>query len=361
MRVERLILKNFRNIESLELLPYGEMNVICGENAQGKTNIIEALWLFSGAKSFRSSKDSSFIKFGENKALAEVEFIFGGVKNDAQMEFNEKRTACLCGKKLSNPSKLAGIFNAVVFSPYDLSLVKDGPAARRKFADTAIGQLYPNYIELLRNYIRAVSQRNKIIKDYKYDGSLCVMLDVFEEEMAQNGAKIIEYRKRYLRLLSRFLPEIYSGLSLGKENIEANYISSFGKEKNAESIKKLLENSRKNDSFTGVTSLGPHRDDIEFKINGVSVRSYGSQGQKRSCALSLKLGQGEIINEISGEYPIFLLDDVMSELDPTRQNYILNHIKGRQSFITCCDPNNTAGLKKGKIFSVCGGKAEECI
>lgn len=357
MRVERLCLKSFRNIEYTEITPFEEMNVICGENAQGKTNIIEALWLFSGAKSFRANKDSSFIRFGSEKARCEVDFIFGGVKNNAAMEFSEKRTAILNEKTLAAPSRLAGSFNAVVFSPYDLSLVKDGPAARRKFADTALGQLYPNYIELLREYLRAVSQRNRIIKDYRYDGSLSVMLDVFEDEIAEKGAKIISYRKRYLELISRFLPEIYSGLSFGREKISAQYVSLCSED----NLREALLTARKGDSFTGVTSYGPHRDDIEFKIDGVSVRSYGSQGQKRSCALSLKLAQGEIINEVAGEYPIILLDDVMSELDPTRQNYILNHIKEKQSFITCCDPSNTAGLKNGRIFTVKGGKAEQCI
>ncbi len=354
MIINSLKIKNFRNINNIELEPFDGMNVICGENAQGKTNIIEAIWLFSGAKSFRAVKDSSFILFGKEKAQNELEFISGGIKNTAIINFDEKRSIILNDKNLKSTVNMAGIFNAILFSPYDLSLVKDGPSARRKFIDLAIGQLYPNYIEILHSYIRAVTQRNQIIKDYKYDGSLAVMLDVFEGEIAAKGEKIIDYRKKYLEKLKMYLPDIYFGLSAKKENIEAEYKTS------GENLIDALKESRKNDTYTGVTSIGPHRDDIEFKINGISVRSYGSQGQKRSCALALKLAQGEILNEITGEYPVILLDDVMSELDPSRQNYILNHIKGKQAFITCCDFSNIEGLKKGKIIEIKEGKIINC-
>ncbi len=354
MRINSLTLKNFRNIGEMNFTPYEEMNVICGENAQGKTNIIEAIWLFSGAKSFRASKDSTFVKFGEAFAENMLNFSSGGIENTAVMRYEEKRTAFLNEKQLKSPSALAGVFDAVVFSPYDLAIVKDGPNLRRRFVDTAVGQLYPNFIDILRDYTRAVTQRNQIIKDYKYDGSLSVMLDVFEQEIAQKGEKIIEYRRAYIEKIKGFLPEIYNGLSSSKESITAEYVTTNG------NLAELIKNSRKSDTYTGVTSVGPHRDDVEFKINGISVRGYGSQGQKRSCALSLKLAQGEIINELKNEYPIILLDDVMSELDPSRQNYILNHIKGRQSFITCCDPSNTAGLKKGKIFGIKEGRIEDC-
>lgn len=354
MRVERLSCQNFRNLSNITIYPDSEMNVICGENAQGKTNIIEALWLFTGAKSFRASKDSSFINFNSDEAKCEIEFISAGVKNDAQMKFGEKRTAFLNEKPLSNPSKLAGSFNAIVFSPADLSLIKDGPAGRRRFLDVAIGQLYPNYIEILKSYTRAVSQRNKIIKEYKFDASLSVMLDVFEEEIASSGSKIIKYRRRYLEETVKYVPSIYSGLSGGKENIEAFYITLCDENE----LKAKLFEKRKEDMFSGVTSVGPHRDDIEFKINGTDVRLYGSQGQKRSSALSLKLAQAEIIKSNTGEYPICLLDDVMSELDPVRQNYIFNHIKGWQSFITCCDPSSVERLKEGKIFTVSNGEVD---
>lgn len=353
MKVKKLEIQNFRNISSLNLEFDDETNVICGENAQGKTNIIEALWLFSGAKSFRNSKDNEFIKFGESRAKIYTEFDMLGVENQASIIFDDKKTAFLNDKKLSNTSALAGKYNAVVFSPSDLTLVTDGPDKRRRFLDTAIGQLYPNYIEILRNYSRAVMQRNKIIKDYRYDKTISIMLDVFEAEIVDMGNKIISYRKRYIDILNKYVSKIYEGISSGKEKIDISYNFKSGEILD----KEVLKNSREIDMFTSTTSVGPHRDDIGFNINEISARSFGSQGQKRSIALSLKLAGAEVIKEISGEYPICLLDDVMSELDENRQNYILNHIKNWQSFITCCDTANIKNLKTGKVITIRNGGA----
>jgi len=352
MKVLKLNCKNFRNIEYTSLEPCEEMNVICGENAQGKTNLIEAIWLFTGAKSFRGSKDAEFVKIGCEKAVCELEFFAEGIEKEASIEISERRQAFLNQTRLKSASKLAGNFNAIIFSPNDLKLVAEGPNVRRRFLDTALGQLYPSYIEILKNYTRAVSQRNRIIKDYKYDSTLSVMLDVFENEIAENGKKLINLRKRYIDTLNEFLPTIYSGLSSGKEILDTSYICRCEGEELAQRLNML----RKEDMFSGTTSVGPHRDDIEFKINGISARSYGSQGQKRSVALSLKLAEAEVLKKNVGECPIFLLDDVMSELDPSRQDFILNHIKGMQTFLTCCDPSNIKNLKAGKIFNVKEGK-----
>jgi len=351
MRILKLNLKDYRNISCMEFNPDKEMNVICGENAQGKTNILEAMWLFTGAKSFRTNKDSNFVKFGSEKASLYLEFLSEGVEKTASIEISDKRRAVLQETKLKSPSLLAGNFNAVVFSPADLRIVNDGPAVRRRFLDTGIGQLYPSYIDLLRNYLRAVTQRNKIIKDFKFDPSLSVMLDVFEDEIVSNGVKIINLRKRYIDTVNKFLPEVYNGISSGKETLDTEYITESDCD-----FKDKLVNSRKEDMFTGVTSVGPHRDDIEFKINGISARNFGSQGQKRSVALSLKLAEAKVLEKVVGECPVFLLDDVMSELDPERQNFILNHIKGMQVFITCCDPSNIKQLENGKIFKIQEGR-----
>ncbi len=351
MKVKKLEIQNFRNISNLNLEFDDEINVICGENAQGKTNIIEALWLFSGAKSFRNSKDNEFLKFGEKKAKISIDYEMFGVENNAEIIFDNKKTAILNEKKLSNTSNFAGKYNAIVFSPSDLTLVTDGPEKRRRFLDTAIGQLYPNYIEILRNYSRAVMQRNKIIKDYRYDKTISIMLDVFENEIVDMGNKIINYRKKYINILNKYVSKIYDGISCGKEKIEIFYIS-----KNDEFNLEKIKNSREIDMYTSTTSVGPHRDDIYFKINDVNVRNFGSQGQKRSVALSLKLAGAEVTKEISGEYPICLLDDVMSELDENRQNYILNHIRNWQSFITCCDTSNIKNLKSGKVIKIENGE-----
>ncbi|MBR3908882.1 MAG: DNA replication/repair protein RecF [Clostridia bacterium] len=350
MIVLNLECKNFRNLSDVSITPCDGMNVICGENAQGKTNLIEAIWLFTGAKSFRCSKDKEFVNFEKQKAVCNLNFKSEGIENTAKIEISEKRTAFFNETRQKTVANLAGKFNAIIFSPSDLQLVSDGPSKRRKFIDTAIGQIYPTYIKILKNYTRAVIQRNQIIKDFRYDSTVSVLLDVFESEIAENGEKIINLRKRYLETLSEFLPKLYDGISKGKEILETNYICNC-EENLAEKLKEL----RKEDMFSGVTSCGPHRDDIEFKINGISARNFGSQGQKRSVALAVKLAEAEVIRKKTGECPVILLDDVMSELDKTRQNFILNHIDGMQSFLTCCDESNIENLKSGKKFTVRNG------
>lgn len=352
MKVNKLCCKNFRNIEFAEIFPCDSMNVICGENAQGKTNLLESIWLFTGAKSFRSAKDNNFLRFGEKKAVCELFFESEGIEKEAKIEIIDKRKAFLNGNQLKSPSLLAGNFNAIVFSPNDLRIVTDGPSLRRKFLDIALGQLYPSYIEILRKYTRAVTQRNQLIKDYRYDSTVSIMLDVFEEEISQEGKKIVDYRRKYIEKLNSYLPKVYHGISSGKEILETSYITYD----DSTDLAELLLYSRKEDMYSGVTSIGPHRDDIEFKINGIDVRKFGSQGQKRSVALSLKLAEAEVIKEKTGECPTFLLDDIMSELDPNRQDFILNHIDGMQTFLTCCDPSNFKNLKAGKIINVKEGK-----
>ncbi len=343
--------KNFRNLSNVHISPCENMNVICGENAQGKTNLIEAIWLFTGAKSFRGVKDSEFLKFGEEKAVCNLEFKSKGIKTKASLQFEDKKYAFLNEKKLKSVAALAGNFNSIVFSPIDLNIVSEGPKIRRKFIDSAICQIYPSYISVLKQYIRAVTQRNQIIKDFKYDSTVSVMLDVFENEIATLGKKITDMRKRYLELLSDFLPTLYDGISKGKEKLEVNYIMS-----SEENLEEALKKTRKEDMLSGVTSIGPHRDDIDFKINNISARNFGSQGQKRSVALAVKLAEAEVINKKTGEYPVILLDDVMSELDKSRQNFVLNHTKDMQTFLSCCDYTNIENLKKGKIFNVKGGE-----
>ena len=352
MRIKSLKIENFRNIKDIQIFPSDEMNVIYGENAQGKTNIIEAIWLFTGAKSFRGAKDEELKRFSCEKARLKIEFEAEKIEKSAQIEINDKRIACLNEKPLKSVSHLAGKFNAIIFSPTDLRLLSDGPKVRRKFLDMAICQLYPTYIEILRGYTKAVTQRNKILKDFKNNSSVLPLLDVFENEIALSGEKIIKYRLRYIEILKEFIPEIYKGISNGRENLEIEYISS----NKSENLLTDLKNSRKEDMFTYKTSVGPHRDDLEFKINGISAKNFGSQGQKRSVALSLKLAEAEILKKTTGEYPICLLDDIMSELDPKRQNFILNHIKEMQTFLSCCDPETLKNLKEGKRFQIKSGE-----
>lgn len=352
MTVKKIKCKNFRNLKNINIEPAESMNIICGENAQGKTNLLEAIWLFCGAKSFKNAKDSELINFNAQFFENEISFICEGIEKTAKIRNENTREAYLNNKKLKSPSLLAGSFYCVCFNPDDLSLVKEGPNLRRKFLDIAIGQLNPNYISLLKIYTRAIKQRNDILKKVYKDASLLPIIEEFEIKAAETGEKITEYRKNYIKTLLLSAPEIYNGISGGKESLTIEYMPSYY----GVNLLEALNNSRKKDILAGATSVGPHRDDIIFKINGKNARDFASQGQQRSIALSLKLSEAKIIFEKTGEYPVILLDDVMSELDESRQNYILNNIKGRQVFLTCCEENNFKNLYEGKIIKIKNGE-----
>lgn len=352
MEVKSLSGENFRNLLPFSIDFCQGMNVIYGDNAQGKTNLIEALWLFTGAKSFRTTKDSEMVAFGSSSASLSLDFISGGIEREAKISITNRRTAELDTKKLKSAAGLVGNFCATVFSPVDLSIVKEGPALRRRFIDLAIGQLYPSYVAVLKQYNRAVTQRNTLLKGMEGQLQNTEMLDVFENEIASLGEKIIDYRVKYCAHVTSNASDIYNELSSLREELTVEYLPSCPTEELAEK----LYNARKTDIFSGITSVGPHRDDLDFKINGISARAFGSQGQQRSVALSLKLAEARTLKDITGEQPVAILDDVMSELDPDRQAFILNHIKDWQVFITCCDPTNVKPLKEGKVFTVMGGK-----
>lgn len=357
MIFKKLTLKNFRNFDEQGFEFDSGMNIIFGQNAQGKTNILEALWLFTGAKSFRGSKDSELVKFENQKATIKLDFFDDGRDQECLINIEKGRTAVLNGVDEGNASAIAGKIYAIVFSPNDLNIIKDGPAFRRKFMDTCLCQLYPKYISISRRYLKALDQRNSILKNLKFNPNMEEFIEDFENELAVCGSEIIGYRKRFIENLNLYLPEIFKGLSDGKEIISAEYEASAGD--GEEEYRLNLKKSRFEDMQTLSTSIGPHRDDLVIKINGISARSFGSQGQKRSAALALKLSESAVISKITGKTPVALLDDVMSELDISRQNYILNHIKGWQVFITCCDIANTLGLENGKIFEIENGTLKE--
>ena len=355
MKANKLSGNGFRNLLPFSVEFCDSMNVIYGDNAQGKTNLIEALWLFTGAKSFRTTKDSELVAFGSSKADLKLDFVSGGVEREAKISISNRRTAELDTKRLKAASNLAGNFCAVVFSPADLQTVKDGPALRRRFIDLAIYQLYPNYGAILKQYTRAVTQRNALLKSMEAKLVHNDMLNAFEAEIAILGAQVIDYRIKYCDHLTKNASAIYGELSSLREELVVQYMPSCSPEDLAEK----LYSSRKTDIFSGITSIGPHRDDLDFKINSISARNFGSQGQQRSVALSLKLAEAKTLKDITGEQPVAILDDVMSELDPDRQAFILNHIKDWQVFITCCDKANVKPLKEGKVFTVLGGKIKE--
>lgn len=363
MTVKSVALKNFRNISDLSFSAHDGVNVIYGENAQGKTNILESIWLFTGCKSFRGSKDSELIKFGEDFAKINLDFTDKIREKKSEIILSEKKkNVSHNGISLHSSAELIGSFYAVIFSPVHLSLIKDGPASRRKFLDTALCELKPSYAKYLSGYKRALLQRNSLLKDLYMNSELYDMLDSWDDQLARYSAVVIFERLKYLELLSSYSKEIYSGISENKENISVSYSSFYENTENL-TINDLyiseldkLKNSRKDDIIFKSTSVGPHRDDIEININSVSARSFGSQGQQRSCALALKLGEAEIIKKVTGETPVALLDDVMSELDEKRQDYVLNHIKDRQVFLTCCDPSQVLRLCEGKSFLIKNGE-----
>lgn len=359
MIIKNLTSNGFRNLEDLNLNPFENMNVIFGNNAEGKTNLLEAIWLFCGAKSFRGAKDKEMVGFGKQIGVNTCDFVFGNIENSAKIIIEEKRRAEINGQKLSSAALLAGKFYSIVFSPLDLNLVNEGPAVRRKFLDTAIGQIYPVYNKLLRDYVKAVTQRNKVLKEIRENKNFEFLLEDFENSLSVLAFKIVKYRRRYIEILKETLTEIYGGISSGKENLEICYSSKIESEMSLQEIREMYVNSRKQDMLTLSTSLGPHRDDIILTLNKKEVKNFGSQGQRRSVALSLKLSEAKVLKKITGEYPVALLDDVMSELDKKRQDFVLNHIKDWQVFITCCDPSNISGLKNGKVFEMVGGKLKE--
>lgn len=365
MKINSVLLNNFRNISSMEFLPDSEVNVIYGHNAQGKTNILEAIWLFTGCKSFRGSKDSELIKFNTEFSKISLNYTDKIREKKAEIIISDKKKAFLNGVEKKGTTDFIGEFYAVIFSPVHLSLIKDGPSVRRKFLDTAICQLKPKYAKTLSSYRKVLLERNSLLKDIQYHSELYDLLDILDEQLAKYSSLIINERINYIDLLSKKSEEIYSGISENKEKLSVKYLcgaEEFLKNDINDIYDYMVEKinaSKKEDIFLKQTSVGPHRDDLEIKIDNINARSFGSQGQQRSCALALKLGESEIIKDITGENPVALLDDVMSELDEKRQDYILNHIKERQVFLTCCDPSQVLRLCKGKSFLIKNGKINE--
>lgn len=359
MKINSAEIENFRNIERLSL-NFDQVNIIYGENAQGKTNLIEAIYLFTGSKSFRGVKDKELVKFGSDFARLKIEFENNSRQQNAEIFIENRRSASLNGVKKKSTAVLGEELKAVIFSPVHLSMVKDGPLERRRFIDNALCQLKSNYRNVLKEYNRSLTQRNMLLKDIGKNSSLADMLYIWDKNLAVSGAKIIYQRQKYIEALLPYAKEVFNGLSSGKENIDLILKGPFDYENmTVEEIQKhlmfTLDNNRGNDIINRITTVGPHRDDMEILINGKSARSFGSQGQQRSCVLALKLAEASLLNEMTEDRPLALLDDVMSELDISRQDYILNHIKDWQVFITCCDANTVLRLKEGKTFHIENG------
>lgn len=361
MNIERAVIKNFRNIEYMEIDPSNGTNVIYGENGHGKTNIIESIWLFTGCNSFRTRKNSELINKNSEFAELNAEFFSGERHQSGKLIISEKKDAFLNGIKQISPRKFLGEFQAVVFSPSVLSVIKDGPSEKRKFIDIAISLIRPNYAALLSKYNKTIIQRNSLLKQIGATKKGEDLLYIFDEELARCGGKIIDYRLNYIEKICEIAPEIYAEISNGREKMNLSYVNSL-KEKGNNSVEwseilyKYLSENHEKDILRQATSFGPHKDDLEIFLNDFNVRNFGSQGQQRSCALSLKIGEATILKDFSGEQPIALMDDVMSELDENRQKYLMKYFEGWQVFVTCCDPSHKEKIKTDKVFNINDGK-----
>lgn len=366
MKVERLSFRNYRNLREGILLPDPKMNVIYGQNAQGKTNLLEALWLFTGGRSFRGSRDGELIAFGQNSSRLELDFFSEERQQNAVLTIEgKKRAATINGVEHGGVMELVGKFRAVIFSPEHLSLVKEGPALRRSFLDGAICQLKPLYARILFQYNRILQQRNALLKDIPRHSELLDTLDIWDDKLAQKGSQLILERDRYVHWLTQPAQKVYQGISSGQEDFSVRYQAFDSVESNAgaeqwqEAFRQALEKSRREDLSAGFTTVGPHRDDLEILVDGRAARTFASQGQQRSCVLALKLAEAELLHRLAQEPPVILLDDVMSELDSGRQDYLLHQLGEKQVFLTCCDPETIARysgggrfeMKQGQIFA----------
>ena len=362
MRFHKITLRDFRNIPSLTLLAGEGLNVIRGENAQGKTNLIEAFWLFTGMRSFRGAKESELIRFGQQEAEIACQFWSEGRGQSARIQYGAHKGFFL-NEIRSAPSEFCGKLHAVAFSPSHLALARDGPAERRHFLDEAIGQLYPTYQKNLIYYQKTLQQRGALLRDIPQHPELLPLLDTWDYHLARAGAQSIRLRARYAEMLSCIAAESYLGLCGGREALSVSYgcaLESFSPGMEIPDIRdafvRELQENRQQDLRQCLTAAGPHRDDLNLLIDGRSARLYGSQGQQRSCVLALKLAECGILENSTGESPVVLLDDVLSELDSKRRAYLLECVRPRQAFITCCEEDALLGRQQAELFTMQAGQ-----
>lgn len=352
MYIKNIKLKNFRNYKEQEINLENGINLFYGNNAQGKTNIIESVFLCAMGKSFRAKKDKELIKFNEKEAFLEVEYEKENRTKKIKYILGEKKNVYINDIQIKKLSELLGNINIVIFSPEDINIIKDGPSNRRKFLNMLISQLRPNYIYSYNSYLKALQQRNMYLKNINENSLNSDLLDIYDEKLAELGEIIYKYREEFILKIKEKIGDIHKKITQEEEIIKIKYISDF---LNKQEYLELLKKNRKQDILRGHTSVGIHRDDIYFYINGKKVDLYGSQGQQRTSILSLKLAELEIVKDEIGEYPVLLLDDFMSELDNKRRINFLNNIEDTQIIITCTEDIKIENLKINK-YKVINGK-----
>ena len=333
MIIESIELKNYRNYDELHMEFHPGTNILYGNNAQGKTNILEAIYVCCTTKSHRGSKDREMIHFNQNESHIKLMIRKNDVpyRIDMHLKKNKTKGVAINGIPIRKASELFGIVNVVFFSPEDLNLIKNGPAERRKFIDLELCQLNKLYVHSLVSYNRILMQRNKLLKDLFFHPEYEETLDVWDMQLVQYGKEIIRFREEFIGQLNDMILPIHRKLTGGLEDLRIVYDPDSSGEELAENIKR----SRAQDVKQKTTLVGPHRDDIGFFLGDIDIRRFGSQGQQRTAALSLKLAEIELVKKLVRDYPVLLLDDVLSELDGERQNHLLEAITHIQTMITC--------------------------
>ena len=359
MIIQSIELNNFRNYKNLQISFDEGTNILFGDNAQGKTNILEAAYLSGTTKSHKGSKDKEMIRFGTNEAHLRTMVLKKGKQYQIDMHLKNNRSKGIAVNKIpmKKASELFGILNIVFFSPEDLNIIKNGPSERRHFLDAAICQLDKIYLSDLSNYNKILNQRNKLLKDMVYRPELSDTLPVWDMQLIDTGKKIIRRREQFVKELNEIVHEIHYRISGGKEELFLSYEPSVS----ADMMEQEVERVRQRDLKMCQTSVGPHRDDLLFSIADVDIRKFGSQGQQRTSALSLKLSEIELVRKSIHDTPVLLLDDVLSELDSSRQNYLLNSICDTQTIITCTglDEFIRNRFEINKVFEVISGQVFE--
>lgn len=365
MQINNLVLRDFRNYGSVSLSFDSRCNVIYGENAQGKTNLLEAIHFLSCGRSPRARRDSEMVGFEKESALIEgqIESRERDFKTAITLYRGKRRKMTVNGVPAKKNADLSEVLHTVFFAPEDLYLIRDGAAARRKFMDHSLSQLRPRYAEALSEYSRLYDHKTRILRDADLEPGMLKMLPDFNERLCQVGAVLIYYRARFCEALSGYAYQAHHECSGGREELSLLYKTVSTVLDPLADVETVTDQLRRHQADHYQAELasrlclsGPHKDDIEVEVNGQNARQYCSQGQVRTAALSLKLAEREIHKNTFGEYPLMLLDDVLSELDAKRQEYVLNRISEGQIFITCCESDRLSSLLRGKVFQIKNGE-----
>ena len=359
MYIKSIELSNFRNYKELSMEFHPEKNILYGDNAQGKTNILEALYYCGMTKSHKGSKEKDIIRMNEKEAHIRMQIEKKGVSRriDMHLKRNKSKGVAIDGIPIHKSSELLGLVNIVFFSPEDLGIIKHGPSERRRVVDMELCQLDKVYVHDLTKYNQIVNQRNNLLKQIGSDDSLLATLDIWDQQLVEYGTKIIKRRKKHIEELNEVIAPIHAKLSGGREHLTLGYEANV----TAKDFGIKLAMNRDRDLMLKVTNHGPHRDDVEFAIADVDIRKFGSQGQQRTAALSLKLAEIAIIKKTLGESPVLLLDDVLSELDRNRQNYLLDSIEDIQTIITCTGLEEfiKERIKVNQVYKVTNGTVSQ--